>query len=171
MKEHGLGQYIIKDKNRILDVNEIESILNYEDIIDLDIDGVYKVISGSIIPNLGVSKQAIIDDLKEKNNSKIGLIENDKCLLGTILDIHIGEDKYNYKIPFSALIKSNLRIKENDKFCKTIFIREYKNIKEDINKRKYLFAVKKESNIEEKEIEFWKNKIPEKLLYISRSTW
>lgn len=168
MSENGINQYIITGKKKFIDVKEYESILNYKNISDIDTSEKYKVISGSVIPQLGYTKEQVKREIMANLNKKLGFLEDDKCILSDIIDIHFIEDKYNYKIPFSALVKTNLKINK----CKTLFLRDQKlSIEKNISNRKLLFAVNKEKTITKMYKDFWKREIPENLLYISRRTW
>ncbi|CUQ30140.1 hypothetical protein [Clostridium baratii] len=167
-----MNQYINK-KNKLIDFNEYNSILNYENICDIDEkDKKYKVISGSIIPQLGHNKFEIIDFIKSNINNKLGYLIEDKCVLSELIDIQFVDDEYNYKIPFSALVKTNIKVSSKDQYCKTLFFRQNNNIKENLKSRKFLMAVKKETAISNIiTITDWKRFIPSDLIYLSRKTW
>lgn len=171
------GQYIfmnMENKKRLVDYREYEYFYNSKNIIDnnKDLEKEYHIVSGAIIIQSGLTKRQVIDKIHNEINKEFGMIKGSKCYLNDIIDIHIGEDEYNHKIPFSALIKTSLNIKGKKDLCKTFFIRDKKHtVRNNVLNRYCIFAVKEEFKIEKMLKDVWKKYIPKNLLYISRKVY
>lgn len=171
------GQYVfmnIENQRKILDYREYEEFYNQKFIIDKlsDLEKDYHIISGAIICQNGYTKRKVIEKIRFNINKSFGMIRGSKCILSDIIDVHIGEDKYNSKIPFSALIKTGLVPKTEDDLCKTFFIRDSSHsVKNNILNRYCIFAVQEEKKISKVLKDVWKEYIPKNLLFISRAVW
>ncbi|MBM7835615.1 hypothetical protein [Clostridium sardiniense] len=171
------GQYLFMDiekQRRIIDYREYEDFINKKAIIDKvsDLEKDYHIISGAIICQNGYTKRKVIEKIRFNINKSFGMIKGSKCILSDIVDIHIGEDEYNSKIPFSALIKTELLPKGENDLCKTFFIRDRSHgVKNNILNRCCIFAVKEEKKISKVLKDVWKEYIPKNLIFISRGVW
>ncbi|WWU66754.1 hypothetical protein QJR26_18505 (plasmid) [Clostridium baratii] len=171
------AQYLfmnIENRKRILDYREYEYFYNSKNIIDhkKELEKDYHIINGAIICQKGLTKRQVIEKIEKELNNQFGMIKGSKCYLSDIIDIHIGEDEYNHKIPFSALIKTPLKVKDEGDLCKTFFIRDKDHsVRNNVLNRYCIFAVKEEFRIEGMLKNVWKEYIPKNLLFISRKVF
>lgn len=141
-----------KDVFIIIDANEYKELIDSKDkkIADIEPDDnelILKLVYGTIIPQYKIQRKDIEEGLNTALGKALAYVDNGVSTLIELVDIEVSKEEINDRIPFSALIRTNLTIDNKKHQAISAFLR-YGNmtVQDNLLNRFGIFAIKEQEN-------------------------
>lgn len=157
---------IIIDANEIKELNDLEEkgLHDFKEFEPKEEDLTMKLVYGALIPQYEYDKNGLKEKISLSIGKALGYIKNGTCTLLELLDIKLLGPEINGRIPFAAIINTNLNIDNKKKQSLSTFLK-YSNlsITNNIFNRFGIFAIKEQENRIKESLskDTWKNFIDE----------
>lgn len=141
-----------KDIYRIIDANEYYELIHSKDkeITDFepdDIELILKLVYGTIIPQYKTHRKEIEEGINMALGKALAYVDKGVSTLIELVDIEVSKEEIHGKIPFSALIKTNLTIDNKSHQAISAFLRyENMTVQNNLLNRFGIFAIKEQEN-------------------------